>query len=633
VGFLVLYLACGLVGSLASVFCKPLLVSAGASGAIFGVIGALLGFLLRCRGSIPLETLSALRNSGLAFVLYNLPLGLMHKEVDVAAHVGGLVAGFLCGLAMGQPVRPEAAAGRRARNLWVAVGALACVTLAILALSKIGESEEFARQRAEALKGEPIGPENEEMPKIRELLESVGRAFRAADGTELKELFDVDRMYEEVRGLGVLKGIPVAKDRQIVEGLRNKLPELLAQVAEFASYARFDIKNRQFLAERGEAVLSVRHWAEDGRASGIRWWLKKRGGRWLVYDFEEIRFPLRFSGSMAIGISHGRENPRAARQMRDMLPKLITVARAVMQGDLDTAENALTGIDDSQWPGVLKACRALLQGAVHLGRERPAEALSCLDRAERLHSDMPVLSLLRAGAFNVQGEHAKAKAMAEKYIEQVGGDADIYFQLGCALAGLGRKEEAAEAHRKGLDDDPSSLDNLLGLAAVLPEGQKGEVGRRFAKLQRPAEQFQAVWQALVKEGDTESIEAIVAAYARVQPDRAKVVEAFHQLAGLYRGEESYDKLAWLLATCPEEKVRDGRQALEYARKACELAKWQDERCLEILAAAYAELGRFGEAVKWQKKVLESPGLAKKEQAQLRARLELYEEGKPYREAR
>src|SRR5438128_879533 len=52
-GFAVLYLACGVAGALVSVAHNPYIVSAGASGAVFGLYGALLGFLLRARGTIP----------------------------------------------------------------------------------------------------------------------------------------------------------------------------------------------------------------------------------------------------------------------------------------------------------------------------------------------------------------------------------------------------------------------------------------------------------------------------------------------------------------------------------------------------------------------------------------------------
>src|SRR5262245_51968481 len=128
IGFLLTYLVAGLCGSVASLFWNPMMVSAGASGAIFGIYGALLGLLVLQRGSIPPHALSQLRNSGLGFVFYNLVFGLTQPHIDSAAHVGGLVAGFLCGMVLSQPVTVEARSKRPVRNLLlVFVGAILVV--------------------------------------------------------------------------------------------------------------------------------------------------------------------------------------------------------------------------------------------------------------------------------------------------------------------------------------------------------------------------------------------------------------------------------------------------------------------------------------------------------------------------
>ena len=61
----------------------------------------------------------------------------------------------------------------------------------------------------------------------------------------------------------------------------------------------------------------------------------------------------------------------------------------------------------------------------------------------------------------------------------------------------------------------------------------------------------------------------------------------------------YNALAWLGATCPDGHYRDGRRAVEFARRACELDHWTSNVFKATLAAAYAELGDFGEAQSWQ----------------------------------
>jgi hypothetical protein len=96
--FLTLYLLAGLAGSFASALINPRVVSAGASGAIFGLYGVLLGFLLHHRRTIPAQVLASLRKSGGTFVIYNLIFSFALKGIDISAHIGGLVAGFLLGL-------------------------------------------------------------------------------------------------------------------------------------------------------------------------------------------------------------------------------------------------------------------------------------------------------------------------------------------------------------------------------------------------------------------------------------------------------------------------------------------------------------------------------------------------------
>ena len=66
---------------------------------------------------------------------------------------------------------------------------------------------------------------------------------------------------------------------------------------------------------------------------------------------------------------------------------------------------------------------------------------------------------------------------------------------------------------------------------------------------------------------------------------------------------AYKNLAWLLATCPEEKYRDGAKAVEHARKALELGGEKNAAWLDVLAAAHAEAGQFPEAVEWEQKAI------------------------------
>ncbi len=92
--------------------------------------------------------------------------------------------------------------------------------------------------------------------------------------------------------------------------------------------------------------------------------------------------------------------------------------------------------------------------------------------------------------------------------------------------------------------------------------------------------------------------------------------------------------ARIRATCPNDSLRDGKQAVADATKACVMSHWGVEAWIDTLAAAYAETGDFEQAVKWQQKAVAILGKSKSgmfKPDESRARLELYQSGQPYRE--
>ena len=132
--FLVLYVLSGLAGSLASLARSSLVVSAGASGAIFGVYGALLGYLALRRHALPVQITRGLGGSAVFFVGYNVFYGITQKGIDLAAHGGGFVAGLLCGLVLSWLLTSGGRASRTARIGLVAACGLGLVLAGALAL-------------------------------------------------------------------------------------------------------------------------------------------------------------------------------------------------------------------------------------------------------------------------------------------------------------------------------------------------------------------------------------------------------------------------------------------------------------------------------------------------------------------
>jgi len=91
-----IYFFSGLLGGLVSIYMHPVSVGVGASGAIFGIFGALAGFVLAHKDEIASQAKSFIKNFA-AIIGLNLVIGFAIPEVDVSAHAAGLFVGILGG--------------------------------------------------------------------------------------------------------------------------------------------------------------------------------------------------------------------------------------------------------------------------------------------------------------------------------------------------------------------------------------------------------------------------------------------------------------------------------------------------------------------------------------------------------
>ena len=116
-GFATLYLISGLGGALASLWYHPMVVSAGASGAIFGVFGGLIGYLVVRRDVSPTSVVQLFRPGFIIYLVVDSLLGLADSRIDGAAHLGGLATGCVCGLVLNRPWPPSPTSSDRRRRL------------------------------------------------------------------------------------------------------------------------------------------------------------------------------------------------------------------------------------------------------------------------------------------------------------------------------------------------------------------------------------------------------------------------------------------------------------------------------------------------------------------------------------
>jgi rhomboid protease GluP len=119
--YVLTYTSCGLAGSLASLWWHPMIPGAGASGAIFGLAGALIAALYLGHLPISKQAIQGTLKSLLMFAGYNLFFGAVARGIDNSAHIGGLLAGLALGAVLAKHLTqpPEVREGWR-RGVFIA---------------------------------------------------------------------------------------------------------------------------------------------------------------------------------------------------------------------------------------------------------------------------------------------------------------------------------------------------------------------------------------------------------------------------------------------------------------------------------------------------------------------------------
>ena len=96
-------------------------------------------------------------------------------------------------------------------------------------------------------------------------------------------------------------------------------------------------------------------------------------------------------------------------------------------------------------------------------------------------------------------------------------------------------------------------------------------------------------------------------------------------------DSAWNNLAWLLATCPKDSIRNGKDAVEAAHHACELSHWRNGEYIDTLAAAHAEAGDFSKAIEYETRAIGMEGISDASRKDMKASLLLYEKRQPKRD--
>jgi protein O-mannosyl-transferase len=212
-----------------------------------------------------------------------------------------------------------------------------------------------------------------------------------------------------------------------------------------------------------------------------------------------------------------------------------------------------------------------------------------LEEAIRLKPDFANAHTLLAGLLIQQGKPDLAAGHARRALEIEPRSAEAHAKLGEALASQGKTDAAIAEYRLALSIEPKSADFhfVLGLALNAKHETRAAIEH---------------WREAV----------------RLEPNHAARL----------------NKLAWTLATHPDDSLRDGAEAIELAKRAAQLTAGKNPEILATWAAAEAESGRYPQAVELAERAADL-AQGQPEQAHLlatlREQIKLFETGFPYRE--
>jgi tetratricopeptide (TPR) repeat protein len=256
-------------------------------------------------------------------------------------------------------------------------------------------------------------------------------------------------------------------------------------------------------------------------------------------------------------------------------------------------------------------------------------AVKDLDESLAINGNDLEALLMRSSLLAAQGNDDKAKADIEKLLKQAPDLPQAILLRSSIAAGKKQWGDAISDLQTLLQSDPTNAEYRLRLAAYF-------VGD--SRPRRAIEVLTQVLDGIRDENDPDSKET----KGDVLRSRADALLSVGRHADAVKDYDEalkidaddthvLNNLAWVLATSPDDAVRNADRSIELGLKACELTKYQRPHILSTLAAGYAEKGDWETAKKWSSKAVELGAKDEEIDEQLKKELESYEQKKPWRE--
>jgi tetratricopeptide (TPR) repeat protein len=259
-------------------------------------------------------------------------------------------------------------------------------------------------------------------------------------------------------------------------------------------------------------------------------------------------------------------------------------------------------------------------GSALLQKGKVDEAITHFQKALQINPDYAEFHNNLGNAFCQKGRMDEAIVHFQKALQIKPDYAEACVNLGNALCQKGGVDEAITQFQKALQIQPDNAQahNNLG-SVLLQRGRLDEAIVHFQKALQIKPDYTKAYvnlgNALLQKGRVREAIAHFQKELQIQPDHIEVL----------------NNLAWVLATGPQASLRNGNQAVELAQRANQITGAKNPNFLCTLAAAYAEAGRFSEAVETAQRALPlaeaqyNTALAD----DIRSELNLYQSGAPF----
>jgi tetratricopeptide (TPR) repeat protein len=301
---------------------------------------------------------------------------------------------------------------------------------------------------------------------------------------------------------------------------------------------------------------------------------------------------------------------------------------------LATLDQALKLVPKSVAPWLQKT-------RIHSLQKKIDDAIEDLNRAVALDPSNAKVILLRSSLYLEKGDKEKALADAQEAVQLLPKNAVAIRAYAAILAEMSKYDEALDQLEKVRKLDPNDPVTILQIGMVYVIQKRSnkavEIYSEFLKEHPDDAGITHVQGGSVDTttpaSTTNGLSGILYARANAYLNMGKQAEAVADYEKAYKDMPKdtglLNNFAWVLATSPDEKLRDGKRAVEMATKASELTEYNQSFILSTLAAAYAETGDFDNAVKWSTK---SGEIGAEDHAEdYKKELETYKAHKPYRE--